>query len=308
MKRIIVALLLVAFTAGVAQAQVGVYRSGGAIKKEKKEHREKREREERERKERELYEHQERERQEQQMKEKEEQERIEKEREAERKRLAKEEESKKKQLAKDAEAERRRLAKEEAERKRQARREYRRNMEWTNSIVLNYSLTFLGGTSNVGLTYARCKFGGFYVSAMTGLEWNTANVEGTIDDYFVTNKKSHPRISFTVGGMIRVAKPVYAYVGAGYAYRGLNYKTADDNWVRYRRGEYNLGSCADMEVGLIGNIKGFTLQFGYSIFLSESGHANEIKFGVGYSFNSKKQKQKQPQEQKQEEKEVIEDE
>ena len=181
-------------------------------------------------------------------------------------------------------------------------------MEWTNSIVLNYSLTFLGGTSNVGLTYARCKFGGFYVSAMTGLEWNTANVEGTIDDYFVTNKKSHPRISFTVGGMIRVAKPVYAYAGAGYAYRELNYKTADDNWVRYRRGEYKMGSCADMEVGLIGNIKGFTLQFGYSILLSESGHANEIKFGVGYSFNSKKQKQKQPQEQKQEEKEVIEDE
>lgn len=238
MRRIIVALLLVAFTAGAAQAQVGVYRSGGAIKKEKKEHREKRERGQQEK-----------------------------------------------------------------------LNEYRRNMEWTNIIVLNYSLTFLGGTSNVGLTYARCKFGGFYVSAMTGLEWNTANVDGTIDDYFVTNKKSHPRISFTVGGMIRVAKPVFAYAGAGYAYRGLNYKTIDGNWAKYPQGDgYNLGNCADLEFGLIGNIKGFTLQFGYSILLSESGHANEIKFGVGYSFNSKKQKQKQPQEQKQEEKEVIEDE
>ena len=279
MKRIIVALLLVVFTAGAAQAQVGVYRSGGAIKKEKKEHREKREREEqereRERLERELYEQQERERQ-------------------------------KKLMQERLEAER--VAKEKAEKRRQERREYRRNLEWTNSIVLNYSLTLLGGTSNVGLTYARCKFGGFYFNAMSGLEWHTANVDGTMDQYFVTNKKSHPRISFTVGGVIRVAKPVFAYAGAGYAYRGLNYKTADGNWVQYPKGEYNLGNCADLEAGLIGNIKGFTLQLGYSILLSESGRANEIKVGVGYSFGSKKQKQKQSQEQKQEEMEVIEDE
>ncbi|MBO4751722.1 MAG: hypothetical protein J5526_03100 [Bacteroidales bacterium] len=297
MKRIIVALLLVAFTAGAAQAQVGVYRSGGAIKKEKKEHREKREREEqereRERLERELYEQQERERQKKLM-----QERLEAER------VAKEKAEKRRQERLEAE----RVAKEKAEKRRQERREYRRNLEWTNSIVLNYSLTLLGGTSNVGLTYARCKFGGFYVNAMSGLEWHTANVDGTMDQYFVTNKKSHPRISFTVGGVIRVAKPVFAYAGAGYAYRGLNYKTADGNWVQYPKGEYNLGNCADLEIGLIGNIKGFTLQLGYSILLSESGHANEIKVGVGYSFGSKKQKQKQSQEQKQEEMEVIEDE
>ena len=263
MKRIIVALLLAAITAGVAQAQVGVYRSGGAVKKEKKEHREKREREaqerERERLERELYEQQERERQKKLMQE-----------------------------------------------RKEKLNEYKRNLEWTNSIVLNYSLTLLGGTSNVGLTYARCKFGGFYVSAMSGLEWNTSNVVGFLQN-FVTNKKSHPRISFTAGGMIRVAKPVFAYAGAGYAYRGLNYETVDGNWAMYPKGDgYNLGNCADLEVGLIGNIKGFTLQFGYSVLLSEFGHANEIKFGVGYSFSNKKQKQ--PQEQKQEEMEVIDNE
>lgn len=283
MKRIIVVLLLVALTAGAAQAQVGVYRSGGAIKKEKKEHREKREREEqereRERLERELYEQQERERQ-------------------------------KKLMQERLEAER--VAKEKAEKRRQERREYRRNLEWTNSIVLNYSLTLLGGTSNVGLTYARCKFGGFYINAMSGLEWHTANVNETeydnyhVYDFSVTNKKSHPRISFTVGGVIKVAKTVFAYAGAGYAYRGLNYKTTNGKWVQYHKGEYNLGNCADLEFGLIGNIKGFTLQFGYSILLSGLGHANEIKFGVGYSFGSKKQKQ--PQEQKQEEMEVIENE
>ena len=260
MKRIIVALLLVSFTVGVAQAQVGVYRSGGAIKKEKKEHREKREREaqerERERLERELYEQQERERQ-------------------------------KKIMQERLEAER--IAKEESEKRRQERREYRRNLEWTNTIVLNYSLTFLGGTSNIGLTYTRCKFGGFYVNAMSGLEWNIANVDGLTEQYFVTNKRSHPRISFTVGGVIRVAKPVFAYAGAGYAYRGLNYKTEDGNWVQYPKGEYNLGNCADLEFGLIGNIKGFTLQLGYTFLLSQLDHgASEIKFGVGYSFSSKK--------------------
>lgn len=307
MKRIIVALLLVALTAGAAQAQVGVYRSGGAIKKEKKEHREKREREEqereRERLERELYEQQERERQKKIMQERLEAERIAKE---ERERKEKED-AEKKRIANEIKAEQKRVKKEKAEKRRQERLEYRRNLEWTNSIVLNYSLTLLGGTSNVGLTYARCKFGGFYVNAMSGLEWHTANVDGTPYHYFVNNKTSHPRISFTVGGVIRVAKPVFAYAGAGYAYRGLNYKTADGNWVQYPKGEYNLGNCADLEVGLIGNIKGFTLQLGYSFLLSQLDHgANEIKFGVGYSFNSKKQKQ--PQEQNQQEMEVIEDE
>lgn len=249
----IVALLLVALTAGASQAQVGVYRSGGAIKKEKKEHREKREQEEQE--------HQ------------------------------------------------------VMERKQ---REYIRNLEWTNSIVLNYSLTFLGGTSNVGLTYARCKTGGFYVNLMSGLEWHTANVDRLATEYYNTNngltsyeyygttQRSHPRISITVGGVIRIAKPVFVYAGAGYSYRGLNYKTVDGNWAKYPKGDgYNLGNCADLEIGIIGTIKGFTLQFGYSILLSESScHANEIKVGIGYSFNSKKQKQ----EQKQEQKEAIENE
>ena len=151
------------------------------------------------------------------------------------------------------------------------------------------------------------------VNAISGLEWHTANVDKLATEcyttnngryeYFITNKKSHPRISFTVGGVIRVSKPVFAYAGAGYAYRGLNYKTADGNWARYPKGDgYNLGNCADLEVGLIGNIKGFTLQFGYSVLLSEFGQSTEIKFGVGCSFNSKKQKQKQ------EEMEVIENE
>lgn len=245
-------LLLLLFTACVAYAQVGVYRSNGVIKKEKKEYRELREREQREREARRL-----------------------------RDSIAREE-----RKAGDAE-----LA--------NKRQERISKMEWTNSVLLNYAWTFVGGTSNLGITYSRCKLGGFYVSAMSGLEghWHTDYVLKPVDNYgyytdkyghrkMVTNEKSHPRISFTAGGVARFGPiPMWAYAGVGYAYRGLNYRTIDGNWVRSYVGRYNLGNCADIEFGLIGNIKGVTLQVGFSLLVSESVEtAAEMKFGIGYTF------------------------
>ncbi|MBQ7631894.1 MAG: hypothetical protein IJS82_03950 [Paludibacteraceae bacterium] len=158
-----------------------------------------------------------------------------------------------------------------------------RTYEWTNTILANYALSLKGPSHNIGLTYARCKLAGFYTSAMVGTEWNFATVEGAPDDYFLTNKTSHPRISVTAGPMVRLVIPLYIYAGIGYAYRPTNYQTIDNQWVNARYASPVHGGNA--EGGLMGNIFGFTLQAGYSIIFD--GHSllvHELKFGVGYTF------------------------
>lgn len=160
--------------------------------------------------------------------------------------------------------------------------------EWENILLANYGYTFNGGVHGVGLTYARCKLGGFYVNAMVGTDWNFAYNTRTTDDYFVTNETSHPRISIGGGAMIRMVVPFYAYLGAGYTYKELNYKCYDGYWARYT-GWLNLGHCAHVDVGLMGSIKGFTIQAGYTLIINGDGDvANELKVGLGYSFPDKK--------------------
>ena len=161
--------------------------------------------------------------------------------------------------------------------------------EWTNTLLLNYAFTTLGKTHNVGLTYARCKEAGFYVNALVGTEWHFANADCYAYSRFVTNKTSHPRISFGGGAIVRMVIPLYVYAGAGYAYRELNYKTySGDQWAKY---DDHPCHYADVECGLIGNIKGFTIQAGYSL-LARGGSGNqiahEIKVGLGYTFPDKK--------------------
>ncbi len=169
------------------------------------------------------------------------------------------------------------------ERKERPKREY----EWTNTIIANYAMTLSGPSHNVGFTYARCKLAGFYVNAMVGIEWNFANA-GSTDKHFVTNETSHPRISLGGGAVIRMVIPLYAYVGVGYAYKELNYKTVDGQWAKYSYDyERCIGHCANIEAGLMGNIKGFTILAGYSVFLNRA-HEHEIKVGLGYTFKDKK--------------------
>ena len=163
-----------------------------------------------------------------------------------------------------------------------------RTYEWENMLLLNYAFTTMGKTHNVGFTYARCKEAGFYVDAMVGTEWHFAKAGSYAYNRFVTNKTSHPRISFGAGAIVRMVIPLYVYAGAGYAYRELNYKTYSGDWVHY---DDNPCHYANVECGLMGNVKGFTIQAGYSL-LARRGDgeqlAHEIKVGLGYTFPDKK--------------------
>ena len=155
--------------------------------------------------------------------------------------------------------------------------------EWQNTLIANYALCFQGPVHSIGLTYGRCKIAGFYTSLMVGTEWNFATESGYPGDYLVTNKISHPRISFTTGPMVKLVIPLYIYAGIGYAYRPTNYQTIDNKWVAYSNRSPIHG--ANAEAGLMGNIFGCTLQAGYSIIFDGNAYpVHELKVGIGYTF------------------------
>ena len=179
-----------------------------------------------------------------------------------------------------------------------------RTYHWENMILGNYDFGFNGPRHAVGLTYARCKLAGFYVNAMVGTEWHFATVSGSTLYRFCTNNTSHPQLSFTAGGIIKMVIPLYLYLGGGYAYQGLTYQTIDGEWANYDGFEYywwgddinvnNHGG--EWEVGLIGNIKGFTISAGYAMSLVKNWDvimAHHIKIGLGYTFPDKQKRKEQ---------------
>ena len=163
------------------------------------------------------------------------------------------------------------------------------NSRWNNIILVN------GGFSSLpdyafGLTYARVKRAGFYVSAMTnfGFKFNAdyyADKDISINGImpFYSGKKQMTRIEATTGVVISMA-PVYLYTGLGYGYRGLFYETISNEWVAVNN-SYSVYHGAAMELGLIGDIKGFALSLGFSIIFDGSSNCYpEAKVGIGYCF------------------------
>lgn len=176
---------------------------------------------------------------------------------------------------------------------------------WSNFIMVN------GGFSSTpdytfGITYARVKLGGFYVSAMSnfGFKFDSdyqGGSDGAIygeyyndingkNEYFYnyypmyTGKKKHTRMSVTAGGVIRMGIPLYAYTGLGYGYRGVFLQTVGDEWVEIHNGNTVYHGVA-FEIGLMGNIKGFAISAGFSMLGNLAGRLYpEAKIGLGYCF------------------------
>ena len=90
------------------------------------------------------------------------------------------------------------------------------------------------------------------------------------------NKKA--RLSFTGGYLHRIAKPLYAYVGAGYGYRTLAWETTDGELAENTDHSAN-GVAA--EIGLIGQHKQFALSLGCQTI---NFKYMEFSIGIGYMF------------------------
>lgn len=101
---------------------------------------------------------------------------------------------------------------------------------------------------------------------------------GTGTPYYKEGSSAKARMSITGGYLCRVAKPLYAYVGAGYGQRSLAWETIDDEWVK------NIDHSASglaTEIGAIGNFKRFALSAGAQ---TVNFKYLELSVGIGFFF------------------------
>ena len=243
-----------------------------------------------------------------------EQQRLEEEKRAEQQRLEDEKRAEQQRLEDEKRAEQQRIDAEKAEQKRIAdsisavqraevaavkaahhdsikneRKERIAAYPWTNMILLNGAFA-LYPEYGFGLTYARVKQGGYYISIMASpsIRFSAdykANSQGEISDItpFYSGKKASTRWSATVGGLVRMRIPLYFYGGIGYGYRGVFYETSEKEWVAWRT-KNAVYHGMHWEAGLVGNIKGFGLSLGVSSITNFTNIYWEGKLGLGYCF------------------------
>lgn len=162
---------------------------------------------------------------------------------------------------------------------------------WSNFIMVNGGFTSLPDYS-FGLTYALVKRSGFYISVMSNFHFKfKADYVGNSDasvgynHYYplYTGEKEYTKLTATVGYIGRLGAPIYLYFGGGYGYRGLFYETENKEWVAIKN-NHSIYHGAALELGLMGNIKGFALSLGFSLITDFRGYYPEAKVGVGYCF------------------------
>lgn len=170
-----------------------------------------------------------------------------------------------------------------------ARKERIAAYPWSNLILVNGAYAFYPEYA-FGITYARVKQYGFYVSAMMNPSVrfqadHYASANGAIDgEYpFYSGKHTSTRISATAGALVRLHIPMYLYAGVGYGYRGLFYETTEHEWVAWRTAN-TIYHGMHWEAGLMGNIKGFAISLGVSSITDFSNMYYEAKLGLGYCF------------------------
>ena len=174
-----------------------------------------------------------------------------------------------------------------------ARKERIAAYPWSNFIMVNGAYAFYPEYA-FGITYARVKQCGFYISAMMNpsIRFHAdyhASAHGTIygDFYgeypFYSGNYTSTRVSATAGTLIRLHIPMYLYAGVGYGYRGLFYETTDHEWVAWHTAN-TIYHGMHWEAGLMGNIKGFAISLGVSSITDFSNMYYEAKLGLGYCF------------------------
>ena len=174
-----------------------------------------------------------------------------------------------------------------------ARKERIAAYPWSNFIMVNGAYALYPEYA-FGITYARVKQCGFYISAMMNpsIRFHAdyhASAHGTIsgDFYgeypFYSGNYTSTRVSATAGALVRLHIPMYLYAGVGYGYRGLFYETTDHEWVAWHTAN-TIYHGMHWEAGLMGNIKGFAISLGVSSITDFWNMYYEAKLGLGYCF------------------------
>ena len=173
-----------------------------------------------------------------------------------------------------------------------------RFVQWKESCPMSHILMANGSFAlypeyAFGLTYGQVHICGWYVNAMLNANIHTTSTNIYSYEYtpFYTGKQDAMRLSATIGGIVRLYIPMYFYAGIGYGYRAIYFEDIEHNWIR----QYATTSApyhgVHWELGLMGNIKGFSLSAGLSaitgkVFYMASTYY-EAKIGIGCFINQK---------------------
>lgn len=152
-----------------------------------------------------------------------------------------------------------------------------------------------------GFMVGVCRKAGFYISArMRGkLEFEAKREMGEIEEYenrTPSDQATRHYLSGTMGLMLRLAKPVYLYLGSGYVLNFTNDIISETDSEGYtRNGEqsirYRGGVAAD--VGLIARWRFLAFSVGYTHAfptLGECKKYSELNIGFGFVFGKWKNK------------------
>ena len=184
------------------------------------------------------------------------------------------------------------------------------NTAWKMFVLAN-GMTAVPFQPAVGITLGMVKKGGWYFNFMTGFGFNfdVANrlymgryYDNTYSHYdtpFYTGKKSEQTLSLTMGGVAKFGKSeMYFYYGGGYGFKSIALETNNYKWIVFENDNfanaYSPMHSLALEVGLMGNIKGFAISAGYETMLGFPDGINvahELKIGIGGMFEIKRRTQ-----------------
>ena len=137
-----------------------------------------------------------------------------------------------------------------------------------------------------GFCIGQVKKFGWFVTAMSNFDFRamqyeyTADANGCVDGNYpvYTNESCSTRVSVMAGAVLKVAKPLYLRVGAGYGMRVKSWSTADNALVKMSDDSW---SGVDASLGAQVHLKHFVLSLDA---VTTSFKTVEAKVGVGYSW------------------------
>lgn len=154
-------------------------------------------------------------------------------------------------------------------------------------VTLNYGTSSLIGSS-YGITFGQVKKIGWFVSAMSGLDFDAMNATLECEEnFYVDNilpiysgETSASRLSLTAGLMYRPIKSLAIKVGAGYGVSVMSLGlSGSDTQIRDSRCSEEMG--LDLDAGLHLSLGRFVLSADY---MTTNFKNSEIKFGLGINI------------------------
>ena len=146
-------------------------------------------------------------------------------------------------------------------------------------ITLNGAYSSAPQTS-FGLTYGRVKRVGWYVSAMSGLDFTGFNtIDENYEEVILTGETASTRLSVMGGIIVRIGGPVYFKTGAGLGMRTRVCETISGDYVEYKPDTFK---GVDLGAGLQFNLRNIT--FGVDAVTTNFKYA-EVRLGIGVNWN-----------------------